>query len=108
MLILGVIEKLSSNLQNDHPLDNLAMEVGMSTRRFTAAFRAVTGFSVYQYLANLRMLKAAELLSESNKSIITIAKKIGYKNKRAFCRKFKSYTGMKPIDYRRHQNDKLM
>ncbi|WP_341836863.1 AraC family transcriptional regulator [Chitinophaga pollutisoli] len=101
MQILNVIEKMRRNLQYDHPLEDLAGYSGMSVRRFTASFRMVTGFAVQQYLIYMRMTNAAELLTNTNLPITTIAKKTGYSNKSAFSRKFKSIIGMKPMDYRR-------
>lgn len=52
------------------------------------------------YLANLRMEQAKELLKNTDMRIKEISLKIGYEDDRVFMRRFKKYTGMTPGEYR--------
>ena len=52
------------------------------------------------YLANLRMEKAKELLRTSNMLVREISQAVGYEDDRVFLRRFKNYTGMTPGQYR--------
>ena len=52
------------------------------------------------YLANLRMEKAKELLKNTDMRIREISFQVGYEDDRVFKRRFKKYTGMTPGEYR--------
>lgn len=54
-----------------------------------------------EYLTELRMLEAQQLLSETDKSIAEIAEEVGYTDDKYFSRAFKKYSGLKPKDYRK-------
>ncbi len=52
------------------------------------------------YLANLRMEKAKELLSTTNMLVREVSLAVGYEDDHVFMRRFKKYTGMTPGQYR--------
>lgn len=59
-----------------------------------------TGFSLHRYIKNLRISKACELLSGTNKSILQIAEEVGFYDACHFVRCFKEILGMTPREYR--------
>lgn len=59
-----------------------------------------TNMSIQQYLINIRMNKAIDLLQNSNKSISEIAEIVGYNSIHYFSRTFKNKIGMAPSNFR--------
>ncbi len=53
-----------------------------------------------QYIINIRLKKAKQLLCESNNAIADIAEQCGFTNSYHFCRTFKSAVNMTPTQYR--------
>ena len=62
-----------------------------------------TGFS--EYLLNLRMKRAAELLTKTDMDIKAVALEVGYEDQQYFHRIFKKKTGMTPVQYRRGMDE---
>ena len=53
-----------------------------------------------QYLIKLRMEAAAKRFSETDESVATVAKYVGYKDPLHFSKAFHAYYGMSPSRYR--------
>ncbi|MDO4733262.1 MAG: AraC family transcriptional regulator [Bacillota bacterium] len=67
---------------------------------YNAWFKQQTGMSPAQYLRQLRMSKARELLCATDMEIVDIAIQVGYNSHSAFTRAFKSVMGMPPQEFR--------
>lgn len=61
---------------------------------------ASTGMSLKNYLIDLRLKKAGELLKYSNKSMSEIAELCGYQSSIFFSRQFKQKMGVTPLHFR--------
>ncbi len=72
----------------------------MSVSWFARVFKRHTGTSPQQYLINVRINKAKELLVSSTYNISKIAEIVGYYNPLYFSRVFKKHTGCSPSEYR--------
>lgn len=77
-----------------------ARQCGMSVSWFARVFKRHTGTSPQQYLINVRINKAKELLVSSTYNISKIAEIVGYYNPLYFSRVFKKHTGCSPSEYR--------
>ena len=62
--------------------------------------KKVTGMSLMNYVIELRMKYACELLSYSNLSVLEISQKCGYNYQSYFSRQFKKRFGISPNDFR--------
>ena len=82
--------------------EELAKITCMSYSKFRKIFREYTGFAPSQYIQEVRITMAKELLTNTSKSIKEIAIELGYENKDYFFTVFKKVTGSTPITYRRH------
>jgi len=71
-----------------------------STQYFCKFFKKVTGSTFKEYLVNIRIDKAKELLLKSNTSITDIAYQVGFKNLSYFYRSFKKSLKLNPSEYR--------
>lgn len=85
----------------DLSLQALANESGYSRVHFVRMFRAATGYSPHNYLLNLKLERAQELLSDSSMSLIDIALDCGFSSHSHMSRLFHKIVGVTPSGYRR-------
>lgn len=79
----------------------LAAEVNMAYSSLRHRFRQATGTSLHDYVIQLRMHRARDLLTETDLSIKSIASRLGYRDVYYFSRQFAAETGAPPARYRR-------
>ena len=65
------------------------------------AFKQATGFGLREYLVNLRIQRACELLLSTTLSITDIADKCGFNDSNYFGDAFRKAIGVSPRDYRK-------
>lgn len=85
----------------DLSLQVLANESGYSRVHFVRMFRAATGYSPHNYLLNLRLERARELLNNPSLSLIDIALDCGFSSHSHMSRLFHKSVGVTPSAYRR-------
>jgi AraC family transcriptional regulator len=85
----------------DLSLQALANESGYSRVHFVRMFRAATGSSPHNYLLNLRLERARELLKNPSLSLIDIALDCGFSSHSHMSRLFHKRVGVTPSAYRR-------
>lgn len=95
-----VQDHLREHLGSAVSVPALAALAGFSTSHFSARFRAVTGFSVLEYVKRLRMARARRLLITSEHSVAEIANEVGYPDPFYFSRQFRTVNGVSPRDFR--------
>ena len=83
-------------------LQDVADEVGLSQSHFSTVFAQETGITYTQYLTDLRIGKAKELLRATAMRSGEIAFATGYRDAHYFSYLFKKTTGMTPSEYRRN------
>jgi AraC-like DNA-binding protein len=96
-----VLAWISANYQNDIRIEQPAALIGMTGTSFSRFFKRNTGTTFSNYLIELRMGKASELLLRSDLPITTIAAEAGYDNLSNFNLSFKKSRGMTPTGYRK-------
>src|SRR5215469_7830640 len=85
----------------DLSLQALANESGYSRVHFVRMFRAATGYSPHNYLLNLKLERARELLKNPSMSLIDIALDCGFSSHSHMSRLFHKFVGVTPSAYRR-------
>ncbi len=73
----------------------------MSTSTFSYIFKQVTGKTFSEYVMNLRLRHAAELLRDTQTSLVEICEICGFSDSNYFSRVFKKSYGMPPSQFRR-------
>jgi YesN/AraC family two-component response regulator len=63
-------------------------------------FKAVTGYTLIEYIQYYRILMAKRMITETSDSISEICIKIGYDSPAYFSKIFKKQTGLTPMEYR--------
>ena len=89
----------------EHFAENLTVNVlaehyGMSPNYFSSMFKKEMSRSAVNYITELRINQARELLYHLELSVVDISKKVGYEDSQYFFRVFKKYLGMTPLQYR--------
>lgn len=72
----------------------------LSADYLSRLFKAEEDVPLLEYIMNVRMSKAKELISQTQLSINRIAEQVGYMNAKHFMRQFKKRYGMTAIQYR--------
>jgi transcriptional regulator GlxA family with amidase domain len=88
-------------------MPQLAEKFGMSTRTLNRRFKAALGISPLNFLQEVRVNIAKDLLKTSNLSINEIVDKIGYQDIAFFNNLFKKYLATTPTAYRETVRAKL-
>lgn len=87
----------------DITLGQIARACSCSESTVSHLFKLYTGVSVKKYIADLRLKKAADFLSESDLSVTDIALLVGFSDANWFSSAFKKRFGVSPSDYRRRE-----
>ena len=99
-----VAELLSARCPDpDLTVSSLAEHAGISEVYFRRLFRETYGVSPKQYLLDLRLKHACQLLVEETANVTEIAERCGFSGVYHFCRAFKSNMGETPTEYRRKE-----
>ena len=96
-----VSEFIRNNLDGELTLDKLSREAHFSPFHFHRIFNAVVGESVMAHIRRLRLERAAGHLKKTRRPVIRIALDAGYETPEAFCRAFKTLTGLSPSSFRK-------
>ncbi len=98
---------LQDNYYREIIMSQLAEKFSMSTRTLNRRFKTALGISPLDFLQEVRVNIAKDLLKTSNLSINEIADKVGYQDTSFFTKLFKKYLATTPISYRTTVRAKL-
>lgn len=102
--VVRICQYIEENYAEKLTLESIAREVGYSKFYAGRIFKQATGITIIDYVINVRLDRAKELLSSSEKSIKQISYMVGYQDPNYFTWSFKKYLGMTPVQYRYYQN----
>lgn len=94
--ISRAIQYMELHLHRDWTVGMLATKVGMARSTFAGRFLAEVGKPPMEVLTELRMRRAAELLTQTELKISEIGERVGYHSQSAFCRRFEKHFSMTP------------
>ncbi|WP_127583225.1 helix-turn-helix domain-containing protein [Paenibacillus koleovorans] len=101
-----------SMLNNANPdisksvIQSISREFGVSKSNCYRLFQKVYGISPRQYLTDVILREAKQLLKGDMLSIQEISDQLGYRNTVCFSRQFKRWTGLSPSGYRDQTQDR--
>ncbi len=100
----SVVEKAKEYIacyyNKDVSLDDVSREVNISSYYFSKIFKEETGQNFIEYLTNIRIEKAKELLKDSECTMKQICTMVGYSDPNYFSRSFKKKVGVTPTEFK--------
>jgi AraC-like DNA-binding protein len=97
------VQKVIQAIKSDQftCISDLAHQVNLSISRLSHLFKAETGLSLGEFLANERLERAANLLRDTEMRVKEITFNIGYSREPSFNRAFKKKFNRSPLSYRK-------
>jgi AraC-like DNA-binding protein len=95
-----VEQYIAENLDRQHRIVDLARQVGMSPTTLKQQFSNRYGQPIYAYSLSQRIAHAKELLSNSQLSVFSIARQVGWQCQSRFAQAFSQSVGVSPSAYR--------
>jgi AraC-like DNA-binding protein len=103
-LIKEAVEILQ-NARDGFPSEaEISRQLGITPEYFSKLFKKVMNKSFIEYIIELRIARAQELLTNTNLPIIDIAAAVGYERQSYFTKKFKELSGITPRQFRATSN----
>lgn len=95
-----VIKYINTNYAEDLYLEKIATEFGTTPKYFSNYFKKEFTVGFNEYLTNVRISHAKQILSETDLSLAEVSEKVGYSNQATFAVAFKKVVAIPPGKYR--------
>ncbi len=105
--IIEIQEWMHSCYNEEITLEVISKKFDISIRSLNRRFKQAAGKSPIQYLQQVRMENAQELLKTSNLSVAEVAYSVGYPDNSYFSALFRKAVGMLPKEYRKLVRKKM-
>jgi AraC-like DNA-binding protein len=97
-------EILDVNYRSPPNYTQLSRRVGLNRRKLAEGFRSVFGMSIGEYCQIRRLEMARDLLTNTDKTVTSVANECGYDSSASFTRAYKRNFGISPRQARDHGN----
>ena len=99
--IIGTVQDYISHHYKNATLEDAAHLVYMNPFYLSKLFKLKTGINFSDYLMQMKMEKAGELLKDMAYKIYDVSLMVGYSNPKNFTRAFKKFYNKSPNEYRK-------
>ena len=106
--IRSVLAFFDANLHRQIRVVEVTELSGLSHSRLDHLFKAEVGQSPTQYLQELRLKKARQLLETTSMKITQVGLAVGYQDHSHFFRNFKKRFGLTPSEFRTQHLEKML
>tara|TARA_R110000765_G_scaffold379886_1_gene470947 strand:- start:837 stop:1427 length:591 start_codon:yes stop_codon:yes gene_type:complete len=97
--ITKVLEYINNNLADENlNVEQLAEELFLSRSQLYRKIKALTGHTANEFLRNIRLEKAKEMIEQGHESISEVSFKVGFSSPSYFTKCFKSHFGALPTE----------
>jgi AraC-like DNA-binding protein len=103
--LVAIKQFLAHNVESPLNLKRAAAAFYLSPSHLSRLFRQATGQTLKQYHHALRMQRAADLLTHTDRTITQIADDLGFSTVHHFSRRFKRFHKVSPLEYRCRRRD---
>ena len=94
-----ILRYIAANLDGDLTVDTLARRFYLSRYYLMHRFKAVTGYTIHQYISHKRLLRAGELI-RAGVPVMKAAEQVGFSEYSTFLRAFQNTFHMSPREFR--------
>lgn len=99
-ILLKSIDYIKNNYYKDITLDKVANKFNLSPYYFSRTFKEFVGVNYSEYITEIRIEKAKQMLKDHDLSIKEICFKVGYNDPNYFSRVFKKVEKISPTEYK--------
>lgn len=100
-IIERIQQAIDKNMANtDYTVDQLARDIGMSRANLYKKMQQMLGITPNDFMRNVRLKRAAELLTRSQVPVNQLALMVGFQTPRYFSHCFRKMFGVTPSEYR--------
>ncbi len=99
--ISGIVSFLTDHSAEQFTMADVSARASMSESQFSRYFRRATGNTFTDFVNQLRINRACQLLMETDRYINNVCYDVGFNNVANFNRRFMQIKGMTPKDFRR-------
>lgn len=96
------VDYIQENYNKDLNMAVVSNYISMNYSLFSFSFKQYTGNNFVNYLKEIRIAKAKELLKDTDIKVIEISRMVGYDNEKNFMKIFKMECGVSPSEYRKN------
>jgi signal transduction histidine kinase/ligand-binding sensor domain-containing protein/DNA-binding response OmpR family regulator len=100
---MGIVEAHLAD--SDFSVPMLVREMGMSQSTFYRQIKAMTGQSVVEFIRDVRIKRAAQLLTTTSLRVSEIANQVGFDDLKHFRKTFQSLYTLSPSEYARQHRE---
>jgi len=100
--LIRLMEKQIDN--GDLMVDDLAKELAVSRSVFFKKLKALTGLAPIEFIREMRIKRAVQLMESGDYSITEISEMVGINDSRYFSKCFKRVYGMTPTEYKEQKS----
>jgi len=100
-IITYIKEYINENFHANLSLEIIGEIVHLHPSYLSKVFKEVTGINLSSYITDVRMEKAAELMTQTNLKVYDVMGRIGYQKSQHFSKLFKEKYGVTPNEFRR-------
>ena len=101
VLVAKLLKAIEAHITDEnYGVEQLASDVALSRTNLYGKLRNMLGISPADFIRNVRLKRAAELLTTTKLSITEISERVGFNSPRIFSSNFKKMFGVLPSDYR--------
>lgn len=100
-LMSDIVKTIEENMENfDFSVEDLCSSTNMSRSSFFKKIKSMTGVSPVEFIRDIKMKRAAQLLESGQFRVKEITFMIGISDSRYFSKCFKDKFGVTPLDYK--------
>lgn len=90
------VEHIDANISNPGTVNDLSKVAGVNTNKLQEGFQKIFGKTVNEYVRDIRLTKALNILSTGNKNVSEVVYELGLSSRSYFSKIFKEKYGISP------------
>jgi YesN/AraC family two-component response regulator len=99
--ISEIVKYINTHYKEVITISSLSKQFFISPHYLSRIFKKTTGFTIIEYINNIRVKNAQKLLTDYGEKVIQVLEETGFGSIANFNRVFKAITGCSPVSYRK-------